>query len=90
MFYICAEEHFKVLLYTYPKVGIPVRYRYSIHTYTVPYKCTETKQIIIFWFVSGNVPDRESLLEDEHQGNQDQDPVLPHSEKPESIVLDGI
>jgi hypothetical protein len=47
-FYTWAEEHFKVLLYTYPKVGIPVRYRYPIHTYTVPYKCTETEQIIIF------------------------------------------
>jgi hypothetical protein len=39
---------------------------------------------------SWNVPDRESLLEDEHQGNHDQDPVFPHSEKPESIVLDGL
>jgi hypothetical protein len=40
---------------------------------------------------SGNVPDRESLLEDEHQGNQDQDPVFPHSKNQNSFsLLDGL
>jgi hypothetical protein len=49
MFYTCAGENFNVLLYTYSKVGLQV-HRYPIHIYTVPYKCTETKQIItIFW-----------------------------------------
>jgi hypothetical protein len=92
IFYTCAEENFNVLLYTYSKVGLQV-HRYPIHTYTVPvpYKCTETKQIItIFWLRVGTFLTEKACWRMSIRGTKTRTLSSHILKKQGSTVLDGV